>query len=126
MVTVNKVIETLNEVVAEAGDDFVYEKKIRPNVAGQLQAVCVYVDNGQPDCIAAKVMHKLGVPIETLSGYEGKRPRYFVDDPNFSDWETESLFVLTEAQYEQDAGKTWGFARDAATYYARELGRNRA
>jgi hypothetical protein len=110
------VLRALKAVVAEAGDDFVYQQ----GPSGE----CYYVVNDQPSCIAAKVLHRLGIPVDLLRAWEGQR----VDLMNYNnfagsqrptiDFGNESLRVLRSAQLMQDQGRTWGDCRDRALYIA--------
>lgn len=110
------VLRTLKLVVAETGDDFVYQRG--PN--GQ----CYYIVNRQPSCIAGKVLHRLGVPIDLLRLWEGTRVtamgNSLVRDRPAIDFSYESLQVLGEAQVYQDQGKPWGDCRDRALLFAYE------
>lgn len=110
------VLRTLKQVVAEAGEDFRY----RPGPSGE----CYYVVNDEPSCLAARVLHRLGVTVSMLRAWEGEacdlmsveaRSRGTRVPLNFS---TESLTVLRRAQLCQDQGRTWGDARDRALEFA--------
>lgn len=123
-------LKTLSEVVAEAGDEFVYTMRVvNPDADADFVAVaqCVYVYGGEPDCLGAKVLHRLGMSLEDLARWEGRLvaemspdaalPAYLREMPE-APIGKHALFVLGEAQEKQDAGRNWGDARDAALYYA--------
>jgi hypothetical protein len=61
-------LRALKQVVTEAGEEWTYVR--RPNATG-IGTGCVYVHNGEPDCIAGRVLHKLGVSTADLSKWEG-------------------------------------------------------
>lgn len=114
---IKRVLEALNEVVAEFGEDYVYERRNQNNHLG-MSGRCVYVHNGAPDCLAGKVLRKLGLTLEQLSQQEGN------GCTNFSAYfSRDVLSVLRAAQEQQDTGATWGVARDkafelASSYYS--------
>ena len=103
---VRKVLATLDEVVAETGADYRYNK------AG---GSCLYVREAKPDCLAARVLAKLGMATEDLASYEGNTCDQMVNShlggkpkPPVGAY---ALYTLRAAQYLQDAGLTWGEAR---------------
>lgn len=113
-------LRALKQVVAEAGEEWTYVR--RPNKVG-MGTGCVYVFNGEPDCIAGRVLHKLGVSVEDLSIWEGKvcaqmsqAEIYKFPAVPFSD---STLNVLNTAQDASDSGYTWGHALSSALDYAR-------
>jgi hypothetical protein len=107
------VLRALKAVVAEAGDDFVYQR----GPTGK----CYYVVNDQPSCLAAKVLHRLGIPVDLLRTWEGQSVNLMnlncFNKPTI-DFSNESLDVLQRAQELQDQGRTWGDCRDRALYVA--------
>jgi hypothetical protein len=116
-----KVLHTLDQVVFEFGEDFVYEKTVRKGQYADT-AQCWYVteDGTEPSCLAGHVLYRLGVSLDRLAGREG----IVVDAlPSATGDLTEvAVAVLAMAQRVQDRGEPWGRARDAARDYARTLG----
>lgn len=110
------VLRTLKQIVAEAGEDFVYQ-------AGPTGA-CYYVVNNEPSCLAARVLHRLGVSVHMLRTWEGESCDLmngwngFIGGKIALNFSSESLVVLRIAQMYQDAGRTWGDARDRALEFA--------
>lgn len=96
MLTRQKTIELLREVVAEQGAEHVSE--------------CVYKEAGEPVCIVGHVAAKLGL-LKKLSvnssvlGYS-----------DVFDGEPGVLNILDRAQATQDNGETWGEALKAAQW----------
>lgn len=132
------VIRTLKQVVEEAGEDYIY----KPKFSGSYQdeagyshvspPSCVYVWDGKPDCIAARVLHKLGMSLERLRCFESSTCAQMIGQVGVPIHEA-ALIVLGIAQHVQDTGTsvlfveqspevtksfTWGVARDAAIKYA--------
>lgn len=108
------VLLTLRSVVNEQGHDFTYQRH---------EGACLYIHDGNPDCLIGRVLHRLGFSLKDLSSWEGRgvylmSPMYkntFRDEgqvfPGLSD---KSIFVLHTAQTFQDDGRTWGAALSAA------------
>lgn len=120
-ITRDDVLRVMREVVAEFGEDYVYQPP-----AG---STCVYVhldEDGEacPSCIVAQVLHRLGVPLEAFE--EGLAAHAMVDQLNNQGWGItyQAAVALSEAQRIQDAVTnipapvidcTWGAAyREAA------------
>lgn len=59
-----KVLATLKDVVEGAGPDYIYP-------GSRLEDNCLYVINGSPSCIAARVLDRLGVSMDLLGDWEG-------------------------------------------------------
>lgn len=114
----------LKRIVAEAGDDYVYiPRLVEANVwdAGVCVKVCNYVWLDQPDCLAGRVLHAMGVSVDILRQYEGNgctafKSQFWVK----AYFEMSTLEVLRTAQIVQDQGQSWGVARDEALIGARE------
>ena len=102
----------LEALVAEKGEDFVYGKNAQE---GPDYPVCLYVRNGEPDCIVGQFLARQGVPIERLmeadKTFGGTPARDLLqelvneDVISISD---DSIYALREAQYNQDTRLTWG------------------
>lgn len=120
--TVPGVLAAMTAAVEARGRDFVYQ----PPAEGRWATYCVYVRDGCADCLAGEALYRCGVPLETLSAYEGEAVKAVVDtlvadgdvtaDPHVRR-------VLDVAQEVQDGrvGEpgSWGEALDAATQAAR-------
>jgi hypothetical protein len=109
-VGVPEMLAVIAEVVAEFGPDYVYQRKSGTNTG----ASCVYVYNGAPDCLAAKVLRKLGVPLADLAAFETKACNIFTGYGISS----RALEVLNVAQMQQDRGFSWGLCLEAARTHA--------
>lgn len=109
----------MDEIVELYGADYVYWPD-RPNMTS-----CKYVRDGQPDCLIAKVLFKLGVSVEKIATLDGgcgsignlldrnfRLAIYNLEYPS-------TVRVLATAQTTQDNRGTWGSARDAAYKLAR-------
>lgn len=101
------VIKTLREVVNEYGRDYVYQRRGSTEEGGP---ECQYVYNGEPDCLAAKVLHRLGVSLATLHSQEGHAANQLQN----TGLESAALTVLRAAQTLQDSRHTWGVCLDGA------------
>ncbi len=118
------ILRTLKLVVAEAGDDFVYE----PVRVSPMTSRCLYViedvqGNKKPDCIGGQVLHRLGVPLDLLVLWEGKPVdcmAYEAYRRPIVGFSKESLEVLRAAQQLQDQSRPWGDCRDRALLFAYE------
>jgi hypothetical protein len=114
-----EVVGHLENIVAEYGADYVYQRR-QLNGPDPFAPVCVYVWNGEPDCIAGKVLARMGVSIEKLASYEGSSVS--VVAPVVSNLGDAATNVLRVAQVVQDKGGTWGEALAEAKTVARVWG----
>lgn len=116
-ITPSVVVEGLQALVDAKGEDFVYSPIVDDDGVG---TKCVYVLNGAPSCIVGHFLANLGVPVERLAvadtaAYgaglpagtllENLRNEGVVSYVAPRVWE-----ALSEAQYTQDSGRTWGAA----------------
>jgi hypothetical protein len=116
-IDVPTVLTILAQVVADKGEFYQYPDRPeleKPEISG---VTCYYVWNGEPDCIAGHVLHRLGMDLDLLARYEGtgvdEIPINDLNGVPFSISE-EALNVLYAAQGTQDARMSWGQAlRDA-------------
>lgn len=104
-------INALEETVEETGRDHVYDMEHKVEVG-----MCSYVHNGEPDCIIARVLSKLGVPVEWLATQEGTSASGVMRRIGYSgtgpmDYGKLS-WAATSAQNFQDNGGTFGGALD--------------
>lgn len=109
----DQAVELATKVVAEVGEGYVY-----PGHRGD--AVCVYVDKGEPMCFVAKMLHHHGVPVEVLREWEGLNAghmhhtkalpngRPVPTPPLVADFKTARF--LDHLQNYQDGGATWADA----------------
>lgn len=115
-VTAQRVLEVAREVVAEAGEDYVYAPQPDPR---DVNGLCLYVDaEDKPSCIIGRIAHRLGVPVEVLRS-EGD---LWIDesvpslvqtraaDPLLSALGLPGHLVpaLANAQWSQDQSQPWG------------------
>jgi len=110
----------LKVIVAEAGADFVYSKR---GAGETYDGRCVYVWDGEPDCIVGKYLAKVGVPIDRLRKADsmgfGEPARALLHDlehQGMIDIEPDAIRLLQETQYHQDQGRTWGHSLSTAEY----------
>jgi len=118
------ILAALNSAVNQAGESTTRECKYVQEVAsGELEA----------HCIAGTVLADLGTPLYILQAYEDVNVEAIKDRNSWSGSRGEGPAlpfhidnagwdILFEAQSEQDSGKDWGKALDAAKAKARELG----
>lgn len=112
-VTPEQVLDVMREVVAEAGEEFVYKS---PAGLG----VCLYVHRtpgaaAVPGCLVGQVLHRLGAPLDELAEYESQLAGEV--SPRLLDGVTRAdaiSLALDKAQVLQDAGHSWGAALRAA------------
>lgn len=106
MITSAQIIEKLEEVVAEFGADYVYQRPDgKPLMGGE---GCMYVHGSSPGCIAAQVFVKLGYSLETLGQYEGKQAMSVAKA--VGGFTAKAAYTLRVAQEVQDGGHSWGTA----------------
>lgn len=112
---VARVLDVMAEVVAEAGEGYVYQRHLPP-----AEHACRYVaDRGngpQADCIAARVLARLGVSLDHLAAHEGETAQQIAAPLGMG---PDAAYVLNQAQGHQDPGQhAWGavlaYAREAA------------
>lgn len=118
-----KVLETLRKVVSER-PDYMYEAPEHMTSEGS-QLSCFYVhtdadgNNPTPGCVVGELLHRLGVPLETLALCEGQGAWTAVpavlDITGHPNAVGEVIDVLTSVQDHQDHYSTWGVALKAAT-----------
>ena len=131
LITATQAIEALRAVVAEAGPDHIYR-------IPQGARTCRYVEQTDglpvPSCGVAKVLHRLGVPLEELSKWEGV-------STDTMQWPTGDRMVPVEAQArgvtqlltagaatvlqafqsKQDVNHSWGVALEWAEFEYAQL-----
>jgi len=106
--TYDRALELLREVIAEKGEDFVYEP------IGE-DETCLYVHDDQPSCIVGHVLVRAGVSLPELVAVETCTPRDVTRAPAFLTWADErARRLLTRVQDGQDNSKPWGLALDIA------------
>lgn len=98
-VTLEQVKRAAQEIVAEFGEDYVYEHDV--------QGFCHYQRDGQPSCLVGRIFHRLGVSIGLLEKLEGTGPGSLF---HHEEWEAGDGVVnfLANLQLNQDSGHTWG------------------
>lgn len=118
---VKLVLRTLEEVVAEAGADYVCPKRpLIPSEYGPGTG-CHYVWENKPDCIVGRVLFKLGWTLDELRQIENmiaiRIPREEAElgsRLSIYSWE-----ILSFAQQWQDLGHEWSKCLAYAKDYAR-------
>lgn len=112
--SIDLVILKLREIVDEYGADHVYRKHHNADDFGY----CLYVFNGEPDCIIGKLLVKLGFTVDQLAANEGEgAPQVFA---NLYGWDhfdmtnpssvPDVIMLAYCVQVQQDGGRTWGQA----------------
>lgn len=98
--TGQQVMDTLGEVVAEYGSDYIYQPPMS-DVPPR------YIWGGQPSCLAGHVLVRHGVTVEDLLDFEGSPALLMrqIGDLKLTD---AARHVLNAAQQCQDVGNTWG------------------
>ena len=141
------VLRTLKQVVEEFGPDYRYQFSEKDNDDQWPYKTCLYVKDEEPDCLAAKVLVRLGLPVEALKEIEGiglssfesintfgynqvPKPSSSLPYPRVKEKVEgtvrktidlighKAVNVLGAAQARQDLGSTWGEARLAAIWIA--------
>jgi hypothetical protein len=116
-VPATKVLQTLREVVAERPE---YEYKAPADMLSyEDSSMCFYVHGDQPGCLVGHVLNRVGVPLSVLAQREGVGAYSVVPQVLNLTGEPDDVAtvqdVLTEVQYAQDQGATWGEALEEAT-----------
>lgn len=124
---VDAVLRTMAEIVNLQGTEHVYEKRERTTAYRATERdellptrVCLYVFEGQPDCLGGQVLHRLGwADVEQLEGLENQT----IDMVGLQlDLAPGARDVLTRMQQAQDMGLTWGAAVAVARRQAEQAG----
>jgi hypothetical protein len=112
----DEVLSALREVVGERPD----HTYLALSDLSDLGA-CRYTLNGSPSCLVGHVLHRVGVPIETLEEFDllaSASMQALVDGAPGQDsalvMEDDLAWALMAAQEAQDAGRRWGDALDCA------------
>lgn len=121
-----EVLRALREEVAETGRDHQYHGKGYAPNSTQVPRECNYVTAGKPDCIVARALFRLGVPIAVLDQWEGVGAWGMCPANHVAGHPTPLLTdnaasILDRAQGMQDRNHPWGSCLDAAEDRAREL-----
>lgn len=109
--TYDETLATLREVVAEAGEDFVYQQKYGET--------CYYSVMGEPACIVGRVLAKWGVDLtrmdSSVEAIEGNLAGLFANGllirlrtEGVLGVEEDGVKLLKLAQASQDGEFTWG------------------
>lgn len=111
-ITREDALRALEEVVAEAGEDYVYQP---PNQG----LTCVYVADGRPSCLVGRALFRLGVSIETLHWLDREFGGFYCRDlndelPEKIPMDESAAIAFARAQERQDARCSWGEALRAA------------
>lgn len=114
VLTLDLVNKTLDELVAEKGEDYVYERNE--------EARCTYVRDGAPSCIVGHLLAKIGVPIEELAQRETRGAGGMIALLNEAGFLTTAEWpeahdvehLLAAVQINQDSQIPWGQAVQSA------------
>lgn len=100
--------EDLPAIIAQRGADFQYE------VHSGSGGTCMYVWDGQPDCLIGCYLADLGLPLEAFAAFEGSSIDMAFDGGYLKDYgftaEYEALNAMERIQSLQDNEYTWGDA----------------
>lgn len=120
-ITPSVVVEGLQALVDVKGEDFVYNPVVLDDGVG---TQCVYVLDGAPSCLVGQFLANLGVPVERLEvadmgSYGAGLPAGVLlenlrDEEVITYTDDHVCSALSEAQYAQDSGRTWGAALEEA------------
>jgi hypothetical protein len=98
-ITTKTLFRAIEEVVAEVGDDFVYQSP----EAGE----CKYLHNRQPSCLFGRGLTKLGIDQEVLE--EGDRGGWGLSDlEDIGHFSMRAIYAFNDAQRMQDSGHSYG------------------
>jgi hypothetical protein len=122
--TASVVREGLLALVEQEGEDFVYEGVKQHDGYPK----CVYVRNGEPDCIVGRLLANLGVPVDRL--VEADEDQYMTGVPAaqlLGELREEGVITLAtgegvanalaQVQHLQDSRIAWGAAVDSGLVY---------
>lgn len=112
VLTLARAKEIAAEVVAEFGEDYIYPESHKVLFPNQEQATCVYVHDGKPSCLVGQILHRHGVSLEELALRENIGG--FSVTEATTDTEGHVSSFLSNMQWRQDEGWTWGAALDSA------------
>lgn len=123
LVTKAEAIQLLRNAIALKGEDYVY-----PVPDNDFGPGCLYVKNGQPDCIVGHALAELGVPVEKMEyrNDDSCREADVISADSIGQNEAKlisayglaftggAMEVLSVAQVLQDRGESWGFSLEEA------------
>lgn len=148
-ITASRALRMVQDAVKTRGPDYNYKLDPERFPRDEQEQTCVYVRNGQPDCLIGVALTLEGLPVEALAAVEeetyameadedhdceaeGCAPEGHstsINNPGFLELLREKTgFVLTPqavdvfstAQIYQDTARTWGEAEAAAAEAYRE------
>lgn len=109
-ITYAMVKDDLPGIIAQRGGDFQYET--HPGSGG----TCMYVWDGQPDCLIGCYLADLGLPLEAFEAIEGSGIDSGFDNGHLEKYgftaEREAITAMERIQNLQDNEYTWGDAYD--------------
>lgn len=118
----NTAVSTANEIIAEAGSDHVYERKMTAdNLFGTgTRLVCSYLEADEdggltvPSCIVGRILHKLGVKASDMEPYNTGSTASQILGVLATDklltFTPKASAFLSKLQMEQDDMEAWGDA----------------
>jgi len=108
------VITAMSAVVSEVGGDFVYTKRNRAHDDGGecISAIhCVYVHNGEPDCLIGRILSKLGFTTAELESLKNRAVDIHSHSASanaiFGLFTNKARRAMRAAQLAQDSGAPW-------------------
>lgn len=110
MITYDEVLADLKAIVAEVGEDHVYE--LPPNTSG---TECLYVHTAAdgthtPGCLVGVWLARRGVDLDELAQWENATAEEFVPRVLADPVENRALHLLRAVQLYQDRREPWGKA----------------
>jgi hypothetical protein len=106
MLSDEEFLKLLGDVVNERGVDYVDPR-------AEVNAACVYIENGTPMCLAGVLLSRLGMSnddLQSMDGY-GNIMEVSMSSTYLDGLLTDNqLYALTAAQLAQDCGLSWGLA----------------
>lgn len=120
--TLEDVKSRLRRIIDAKGADYVYQQRETRNGSYG----CLYAYNNEPDCIVGHLLVEIGVPVRDLDYNNPDREPFsngFINDQQIEEaltnlydirFDPEVVTFLSEIQYQQDGGTSWGAAFDKA------------
>jgi hypothetical protein len=113
--TEEQAVTLMRQVVFEYGEDYTYTApEVEDPDLGVSGSTCMYVLNNKPSCLLGHVLHRAGVPLQTLHQHEYSlvsalfKPVGDIEPPCRA--EPYLVEALLAAQSQQDNGQSWGEA----------------
>lgn len=108
MITDSTLVQALRDLAAER-PDYVYSN---PDIENSPSA-CLYVHGDEPGCIVGAALHRLGVPLDVLSAYEGEGAStllHYLNDDGVTSVSDDVRQRVSNVQRDQDGREPWAKA----------------